>query len=150
MDYWHKIHPDTFGHWSIQYRCRGEDCPTSLYTGDKECVFFGGVQVSPRIIAAASLLPPKQSAEYYNAKQRRWEKVKLLTLPSSWYDGQRDVLSQMVDVTSAPELTMQQVQDACEDAIRREEWELAREFLKYYYTETAKGEASMLEPIQTD
>ena len=80
----------------------------------------------------------------------RWEKVKLLTLPSSWYDRQRYVLFQMVDVTSAPELTMQQVKSACKDAVQREEWELAREFLKCYCTETAKGEASMLEPIQTE
>lgn len=142
---------------------------------DKECTFFGGMRVIPLIVAAASPLPPKpkqpagfdpnQSTGYDNANNHRWEKVKLLTLPETWYDGQREKLSKTVDskeitqmesqlaVASPLEPTFQQIEKACDEAIRRNEWELAREFLKRYYhypsTETAKGESSMLEPIQT-
>jgi len=124
---------------------------------EKECKFHG--RQIPLIIAAASPLPPKPSAGYSDAKNRRWKKVKLMVLSkAAWHDGQGEMLTK-TPLTAAPppEPSLQQVQYACGEAIQRNEWELVREFLKHYHSgETAsnvgvelmmKGEFSVFDPI---
>ncbi|KAL3797576.1 hypothetical protein ACHAWO_012590 [Cyclotella atomus] len=100
---------------------------------DVECKLFG-VQTLPFIIAAASPVPPKPSVgvhvsvskKYNDAKERRWRKVKHLIVGSSGdcYIGNHG------DAPSLPEPTADQVCKACDEAIKRNEWELVREFLK--------------------
>ena len=101
---------------------------------DTECSFFGPGRLGtlPLIIAAALPLPPKQASEYDNAKKRRWEKVKLLTLSATWCDERHEALRKAGEADGAkkrrptaatpPEPTLQQVQAACKEAIRRGEW----------------------------
>ena len=97
---------------------------------EKECT-FKGAQTIPLIIAAASPVPPKSSAKYESAKKQRWKKVQLLTMQKSWYyeqQQQKQPYDSML-LLSVPEPTLQEVQYACEASIKRNEWELVREFL---------------------
>ncbi len=108
----------------------------------QQCNFFGAadVQTTPLIIAAASPVPPKSSAQYEVARNARWEKVKLLSLDKGWYNEEREVLYQSttgsdtaeIAVSSPPEPTLQQAEDTCHEAMKRNEWELVREILKQY------------------
>ena len=137
----------------VQHLCALE--PKAM---DKECTFCGAVQVQtiPLIIAAASPLPPynefnkEQSPEYNNAKALRWEKVKLLTLSKDWYSEEGKILQTVVTswdtalpTSPPPEPTVQQIRNACEESMRRNEWELVRELLKHHY----QGEMETFEPI---
>lgn len=114
----------------VQLLCTLE--PSSL---EKECMFFGAVPTIPLIIAAASPLPPRSSSRYETAKSVRWEKVNLLIL-SKWYTEQNEALSKasgdMGDLAASPPPapTLNQMGHACEEAMRRKEWELVREILK--------------------
>ncbi|KAL7528760.1 hypothetical protein ACHAXR_002618, partial [Thalassiosira sp. AJA248-18] len=143
-------------------------CALEPQAMEKECIFskaaFRGVQTVPIIIAAASPLPPDSSISYNDAKNLRWEKVKLLTLPKVWYDEQRENLLKSVDdagetnntckrplaASPPPEPTLQHIQHACRESMRRNEWELVREFLKHYYPDTNLVETSIsiLKPIK--
>jgi hypothetical protein len=93
-----------------------------------ECKLFG-VQTTPLFIAAASPVPPKPfnpnpimsvRVRYEESKENRWRKVKLLAIGSEWYMGGH----------SSREPTIEEIHTACKEAIRRQEWELVREFLK--------------------
>jgi len=95
---------------------------------EKECT-LKGAQTIPLIIAAASPIPPKSSAKYESAKKQRWKKVQLLTIPKSWYYEQQKQKQHSMLLSSSPEPTLQEVQYACEASIKRNEWELVREFL---------------------
>ena len=138
---------------------------------EKECKFFGITHATPLIIAAASPLPTsKEDSKYNEAKDVRWEKIKLSTLPEAWYDKQREVLIESVEAgekgtgtaiqplatattSPHPEPKLEHIEYACEEAKRRNEWELVREFLKRYnssgdssaVSETAKEEPSKLD-----
>ena len=107
---------------------------------NKDCTYH--MHTIPLIIAASSPIPPKSSDRYEHAKNERWNKVKLLTLSKIWYVEQKEVLLKTGDkdsaktnplhVQPAPEPTIQQIQYACEEAMKRNEWELVREFMKQY------------------
>ena len=111
---------------------------------EKECRIFGR-RTLPLVVAAASPLPPASSPRYEEAKERRWEKVTLLTLHKSWYHGyydtQRELLKEAVAskahdvrqplvVAARPEPTPGKIKEACDEAVRLKEWELVREFLR--------------------
>ena len=98
---------------------------------EKECT-FKGAQMIPLIIAAASPVPPKSSAKYESAKKQRWKKVQLLTMQKSWYYEQKKQPYDSMLLSSAPEPTLQEVQYACKASIKRNEWELVREFLTQF------------------
>ena len=114
---------------------------------DKVCTYH--LQTLPIIIiAAASPIPPESSKEYENAKKRRWEKVKMLSLSKDYYYNQQKIVlknaadddidmsrSQLLSDLTTPEPIEPQLEDinnACNQAIKHNEWELVREFLKHY------------------
>lgn len=124
---------------TLQLLCAIE--PKAMHT---ECILFG-VQTSPLFVAAASPIPPKPSgssssplisAKYYEAKLNRWEKVKALVIGPEWYSEQHLEMSKCTETNPPPLLpsppapTESQICNACEDAIKRHEWELVRELLK--------------------
>jgi len=100
------------------------------------------------IIAAASPIPSESSKEYENAKKRRWEKVKMLSLSKDYYYNQQKIVlknaaddaidlsrSQLLSDLTTPEPIEPQLEDiinACNQAIKHNEWELVREFLNHY------------------
>ena len=117
-------------------------CTLEPDTINEDCTYQ--VHTIPIYIAASSPIPPKSSDGYEHAKNERWMKVKLLTLSKTWYIEQKEVLlktngdgndsaeTNPLYVQPAPEPTLQQIQYACEDAMKRNEWELVREFMKQY------------------
>ena len=99
----------------------------------------GAVETTPLFLAAASPLPPPESSsEYAGLRERRWEKVVLLTLSREWHEGQRGLLfsgaGEDDDVLASPprEPTSAEVRRACEEAMRMDEWELVREYARRY------------------
>jgi hypothetical protein len=112
---------------------------------EAECDFLPGgvvgggaaaVKTLPLFLAAASPLPPASSPEHAGMRERRWEKVALLTLSGEWHEGQGEVLLRAGDdavlASPPPEPTSPEVGRACEEAIRRDEWELVREYARRY------------------
>eukprot|EP00956_Cyclotella_meneghiniana_P016747 scaffold26695_cov71-Cyclotella_meneghiniana.AAC.8 len=100
-----------------------------------ECKLFG-VETLPYIVAAASPIPPIPSADasvlitnkYEEAKERRWRKVKALIIEHDWYSGSSSQVTMHNPVLREP--TMDEIYCACEEAMKRNEWEIIREFLK--------------------
>eukprot|EP00584_Thalassiosira_punctigera_P007193 CAMPEP_0172536624 /NCGR_PEP_ID=MMETSP1067-20121228/8359_1 /TAXON_ID=265564 ORGANISM="Thalassiosira punctigera, Strain Tpunct2005C2" /NCGR_SAMPLE_ID=MMETSP1067 /ASSEMBLY_ACC=CAM_ASM_000444 /LENGTH=454 /DNA_ID=CAMNT_0013321735 /DNA_START=245 /DNA_END=1609 /DNA_ORIENTATION=+ len=122
---------------------------------DRECNMFGTPTI-PLVVAAASPVPPKLSSCYDDSKSRRWEKVKSLMQSREWYGEQRGLFPEKLrpgeDVADSklpptaesppPAPSLRQVQLACEESMRRKEWELVRELLKHFSPESYSGEAS--------
>jgi len=117
----------------------------------EECTLFGRTTL-PWIVAAASPLPPKHtntnengnnadmapiiSTRYQEQSDNRWEKVRFLLTQWDGSDATHaknyfSLASTSASISTVP--TMEQILSACEEAIRRGEWELVREFLKRYY-----------------
>jgi hypothetical protein len=110
------------------------------------------VPTIPLIIAAASPVPPASFPIDVRdeVKRNRWEKVKLL-MNKDWFYEQYTVLSSSNDIVDAtlpspPAITLHQVKVACDEAMKRKEWELVRELLKQ---NPNTGEDLTLSPIQT-
>ena len=106
------------------------------------------VETIPLFLAAASPLPPpaeSSSPEYTGLRERRWEKVVLLTLSREWHEGRGGLLSgagEDDDVLASPatrEPTSAEVRRACEEAIRMDEWELVREYARRYPPSSPPG-----------
>ena len=113
---------------------------------DKVCTYH--VQTLPIIIAAASSIPPESSKEYGNTKNRRWEKVKILSLSKDYFYSQQKIVlknaaddaidmsrSQLLsDLTTSEQIEpqLEDINNACNQAMKHNEWELVREFLKQY------------------
>jgi len=107
----------------------------------------GAVETTPLFLAAASPLPPPESSpEYGGLRERRWEKVVLLTLSREWHEGQRGLLfsgaGEDDDVLASPprEPTSAEVRRACEEAMRMDEWELVREYARRYPPSSPGGD----------
>jgi hypothetical protein len=118
--------------------------PSAMYA---ECTFFTITNVNdnneeklllvktlPLFLAAASPLPTnKQSSKYKEMHEQRWKKVQLLTLGIDWYNNNNsNWQSKDGDVAAQVDLTLDQVKHACLIAIQYNEWELVREYMKYY------------------
>ena len=106
------------------------------------------VETIPLFLAAASPLPPpaeSSSPEYTGLRERRWEKVVLLTLSREWHEGRGGLLSgagEDDDVLASPatrEPTSAEVRRACEEAIRMDEWELVREYARRFPPSSPPG-----------
>ena len=125
----------------VKLLCMAE--PESI---DKVCTYH--VQTLPIIIAAASPIPSESSKEYENAKKRRWEKVKILSLSKDYYYSQQKIVlknaaddaidmsrSQLLsDLTTSEQIEpqLEDINNACNQAMKHNEWELVREFLNHY------------------
>ena len=100
-----------------------------------ECRLFG-VDTLPFLIAAASPVPPKPrigesvsvETKYDKAKERRWEKVKSLIVGIEVYSDEQVCVNEPFQ----REPSVDKIVAACEEAMKRHEWELVREFLKRY------------------
>ena len=123
---------------------------------DKECHLFN-VSTIPLIAAAASPIPPSSSPIYdrNDAINNRWRKVKLL-LNKDWFHDQYRIQSSSNDTKDndlpvPPEITLDQVKVACNEAMTRKEWELVRELMKEFNSMTGEGEDTTMSliPIQT-
>jgi hypothetical protein len=104
---------------------------TYFNTNEEELTF---VKTLPLFLAAASPLPPnsnKQSSEYKEMHERRWKKVQLLTLGIDWYNNNSNWQSKDGAVAQV-EPSVDQVKRACGMAIQYKEWELVREYIKYF------------------
>lgn len=112
---------------------------------DIECTFFTNdnndeelfVKTLPLFLAAASPLPTNKlsSSEYKEMQERRWNKVKLLTLGMDWYYSNKqniDNETSLYTTAAAPGPTVEQVKHVCEIAIQYKEWELVREYMNHY------------------
>lgn len=118
---------------------------------DMDCKLFA-VTTIPLIIAAASPAPPEGpfSLEHVNEVRRnRWGKVELLMNKDWFYEQQKSGHVPLDNLPSPPELTLQQVKIACDEAVKREEWELVRELLKQNNSMTGE-ESTMMRHFQTE
>ena len=123
-------------------------CMAAPESIDKVCTYH--VRTLPIIIAAASPTT-KLSTNYEDAKLRRWEKAKMLLLSKDYYYSQQKIVlknaadddidlsrsqllsdpsSTTVEATIEPQL--KDINNACNQAIKHNEWELVREFVKQY------------------
>eukprot|EP00804_Cyclotella_cryptica_P000109 CCRYP_020512-RA/>CCRYP_020512-RA protein AED:0.00 eAED:0.00 QI:380/-1/1/1/-1/1/1/366/340 len=103
-----------------------------------ECTLFG-VATTALFIAAASPVPPKPAwnaatdvtvMRYEQVTENRWNKVKSLVIGSEWYTlHSHNIVNNPLESVSR-EPTVHEIHDACLEAIKRNEWELVREFLK--------------------
>ncbi|KAL3804937.1 hypothetical protein ACHAW5_006794, partial [Stephanodiscus triporus] len=106
-----------------------------------ECLFERGRRLPPLLLAASSLFERGR-----RLRERRWEKVAILTVSNerrvvgregilasltgdNYYDHD-DVVLPALPPTPAP--TSAEVRVACAEAVRRDEWELAREYARRY------------------
>jgi hypothetical protein len=119
--------------------------PCAMYV---ECTYFTNneddlllVNTLPLFLAAASPLPTnKQSSKYKEMQEQRWKKVQLLTLGIDWYNNNNsnwqskdgDVAAAAAGAAAQVDPTLDQVKHACLIAIQYNEWELVREYIKYY------------------
>jgi hypothetical protein len=112
------------------------------------------VSTIPLIVAAASPVPPATFPIDVRdeVKRNRWEKVKLL-MNKDWFEI--DVQSSSLDdiigdaLPSPPAITLEQVKVACDEAMKRKEWELVRELLKQFNSTTGDELTMSLSSIQT-
>lgn len=119
---------------------------------DMDCKLFG-VPTIPLIVAAASPMPPVASSSDVRdeMKRNRWEKVKLL-MNKDWFEQYKATQSSSIDdiigaaLPSPAAISLEQVKVACEEAMKRKEWELVRELLKQFNSTTG---ATNLSPFET-
>mmetsp|Transcript_18520 Transcript_18520/g.30326 ORF Transcript_18520/g.30326 Transcript_18520/m.30326 type:complete len:398 (-) Transcript_18520:84-1277(-) len=120
-----------------------------------DCKLFA-VSTIPLIVAAASPLPPNACPSDIRdeVKRNRWEKVKLL-MNKDWfeqYKAQSSSLNAIIVATlpSPSAITLEQVKVACDEAMKRKEWELVRELLKQFNSKIGEQlAATSLSPIET-
>mmetsp|Transcript_17126 Transcript_17126/g.34242 ORF Transcript_17126/g.34242 Transcript_17126/m.34242 type:complete len:389 (+) Transcript_17126:50-1216(+) len=156
------IIPSTFAVTPLAMAAYNPDVPSSIL--QKLCMLepkaigmeskLFSVSTIPLIVAAASPVPPATFPIDVRdeVKRNRWEKVKLL-MNKDWFEI--DVQSSSLDdiigdaLPSPPAITLEQVKVACDEAMKRKEWELVRELLKQFNS-TAGDELTMsLSSIQT-
>ncbi len=119
---------------------------------DMDCKLFG-VPTIPLIVAAASPMPPVASSSDVRdeMKRNRWEKVKLL-MNKDWFEQYKATQSSSIDdiigavLPSPAAISLEQVKVACDEAMKRKEWELVRELLKQFNSTTG---ATNLSPFET-
>mmetsp|Transcript_11590 Transcript_11590/g.17724 ORF Transcript_11590/g.17724 Transcript_11590/m.17724 type:complete len:395 (-) Transcript_11590:931-2115(-) len=118
-----------------------------------DCKLFT-VSTIPLIVAAASPVPPVTCPIDVRdeVKRNRWDKVKLL-MNKDWFE-QYTVQSISVNevigaaLPSPPAIVLEQMKVACDEAMKRKEWELVRELLKQFDSMTGE-ELLTMGPIQT-
>lgn len=119
---------------------------------DMDCKLFS-VSTIPLIIAAASPAPSSATVtlEFNDEVRRnRWEKVTLLMNRDWFYEQEKALrprsLATVDDIllASPPKLTLHQVKVTCDEAQKRNEWELIRELIKRYKQPATAGEESEL------
>eukprot|EP00573_Skeletonema_grethae_P001839 CAMPEP_0201685598 /NCGR_PEP_ID=MMETSP0578-20130828/314_1 /ASSEMBLY_ACC=CAM_ASM_000663 /TAXON_ID=267565 /ORGANISM="Skeletonema grethea, Strain CCMP 1804" /LENGTH=402 /DNA_ID=CAMNT_0048169531 /DNA_START=81 /DNA_END=1289 /DNA_ORIENTATION=+ len=119
-----------------------------------DCKLFT-VSTIPLIVAAASPVPSVAHPIDFrdDVKRNRWDKVKLLMNKDYWFE-QYAVKSISVNevigsaLPSPPTIALEQVKVACDEAMKRKEWELVRELLKQFDSMTGE-ELLALGPFQT-
>ncbi|KAL7491921.1 hypothetical protein ACHAWT_001176 [Skeletonema menzelii] len=105
--------------------------------------------VPSNILQIICMLEPKAIV-----KRNRWEKVKLL-MNKEWfeqYKAQSSSLNAIIVATlpSPSAITLEQVKVACDEAMKRQEWELVRELLKQFNSKIGEQlAATSLSPIET-
>lgn len=118
-----------------------------------DCKLFT-VSTIPLIVAAASPVP---TVDYPidvrdEVKRNRWDKVKLL-MNKEWFEQytvQPISVNEVIETAlpSSPPIALEQVKVACDEAMKRKEWELVRELLKQFDSMSGE-ELSTMGPFQT-
>lgn len=121
---------------------------------DIDCKLFT-VSTIPLIVAAASPVPPVAYPIDVRdeVKRNRWDKVKLLMNKDHWfeqYTAQSISVNEVIgaELPSPPTIALEQVKVACDEAMKRKEWELVRELLKQFDSMTGE-ELLTMGPFQT-